>query len=99
MSQPLAKQVQVVWASTNSAQHLLNSLLLDYSTELAYGTTFLGGRVQEFQRSSYVLRRGYAIALLFSTRVSAGIIKDQLERLNVNAAGRNATNLIQRESQ
>ncbi len=90
----LAKQVRVVWASTNSAQHLLNSLLLDYSTELAYGTNFLG--VQEFQRS---LAPGAAMRLLYYfPQESAGIIADQLERLNVNAVGRNATNLIQRET-
>jgi len=73
----LAKQVRAIWSSTNAAQSLLNSLLLDYSTKIISG----GNALNRWQVGNG-LQTGAAMRLLYYfPQESAGMIAEQLARL------------------
>jgi hypothetical protein len=89
----LAKQVRTVWSSTNAAQPLLDSLLLDYSAK------FNNGKVFGVQMIDRRLQPGAAMRLLYYfPQESAGMIAARLDGLDVNGCGNNVTNQFRRDT-
>jgi hypothetical protein len=77
----LAYQVRAIWSSKNPAQHLLDSLLLDYSTRGIFDGKTLGS-----MSLGSILQVEASIRLLYYfPRQSAPMIAARLGRLNVSA--------------
>ncbi len=75
----LAYQVRAVWSSKNPAQHLLDSLLLDYSTE---GTATERG---VHYHEGYLQYTAVVRLLFYFPRQCAGMIARRLRGLDVSA--------------
>jgi hypothetical protein len=89
----LAKQVRAIWASTNAAQSLLDSLLFDYSTEGIFNGESLDG----WSVASHLQTEAAMRLLYYYPEESAEMIVHRLGGLDVGETGNNVTNLIRRE--
>jgi len=90
----LAKQVRSIWSGANPAQHLLDSLLIDYSTE---GISD-GNSLDKSYSVASEFQTGAAMRLLYYFPREAGdLVAKRLAQLDVRATGEGITNYVQRE--